>query len=127
MSAGLVGGILGAVIGTLGGMVGTYFSIKNTNGPRERAFMIKSAVVCWVAVCAFVALVLLLPVPYRYLPWVVYVPLLFLGIRYGNRRQHAIKLSEARRSEGVRRGRVGRSAEFRPQSKTKRVPTDHKD
>ena len=31
----------------IGGVVGTYFSIKNTNGPRERAFMIRASATCW--------------------------------------------------------------------------------
>src|SRR5688572_4268413 len=37
--AGLAGGIAGAVIGVMGGLIGTYFSIKNANGPEERAFV----------------------------------------------------------------------------------------
>ena len=39
MNPGLIGGIAGGVIGIAGGLVGTYFSIKNTRGPRERAFV----------------------------------------------------------------------------------------
>ena len=35
------GGVLGGVLGTLGGVIGTYFSIKNTNGPKERSYMIR--------------------------------------------------------------------------------------
>ena len=40
---GLIGGIVGGIIGVAGGLLGTYFSIKNTNGPRERAFVIKAS------------------------------------------------------------------------------------
>lgn len=40
MNTGLVVGIVGGVVGLLGGVIGTYFSIKNTSGPRERGFMI---------------------------------------------------------------------------------------
>ena len=53
MDAGLIGGIVGGVIGVLGGLLGTYFSIKNTAGPRERTFMIRVAVVAWLLVTAF--------------------------------------------------------------------------
>ena len=41
------------LLGVLGGAIGTYFTIKNTNGPRERLFAIKASIICWV----FVALV----------------------------------------------------------------------
>lgn len=95
MDAGLLGGIVGSVLGLAGGVVGTYFSIKNTNGPRERAFMIQAAVVCWIAIAVFLALLLLLSNPYRYLLWIPYGILLPLGIVYGNRRQREIREDEA--------------------------------
>ncbi|HUP78675.1 MAG TPA: hypothetical protein VM260_08985 [Pirellula sp.] len=41
---GWVGGIFGGAIGILGGVIGTYFSIKNTKGTRERAFMISASI-----------------------------------------------------------------------------------
>ena len=40
---GLAGGLAGGVVGVIGGIVGTYFSIKNTKGPTERAFAIRAA------------------------------------------------------------------------------------
>jgi hypothetical protein len=50
---GWVGAVAGGLLGVLGGAIGTYFTIKNTNGPRERLFAIKASIICWV----FVALV----------------------------------------------------------------------
>ncbi len=91
---GWIGGIAGGLIGLAGGIVGTYFSIKNTNGPRERAFMIKSSVVCWAGVLLFLALLLALPNPYRWFVWIPYGILLPLGINYGNRKQQAIRQEE---------------------------------
>ena len=35
MDGNTLGGIIGSIGGVLGGLVGTYFSIKNTNGPKE--------------------------------------------------------------------------------------------
>jgi len=92
---GLIGGIAGGVIGVAGGLVGTYFSVKNTNGPRERAFMVKSAVVCWLGIILLLALLLGLPDPYRWFVWIPYGILLPLGITFGNRRQEAIRREEA--------------------------------
>lgn len=92
---GWIGGIAGSVLGLAGGIIGTYFSIKNTKGPRERAFMVKSAVVCWVAILVFLALLVALPHPYRWLLWILYGFLLPLGIIYGNRRQQAIRQTES--------------------------------
>ena len=94
MNAGVIGGILGAVIGIAGGIVGTWCSIRNTRGPRERAFMIRASVVAWVGIAVFLALLLLLPHPYRLWMWLPYGILLPLGIVYLNRR-----LAEIRRAE----------------------------
>jgi Ca2+/Na+ antiporter len=91
---GWIGGIVGSLLGLAGGIIGTYFSIKNTKGPRERAFMVKSAVVCWVAILVFLTLLLALPNPYRWFMWIPYGILLPLGIIYGNRRQQAIRQQE---------------------------------
>jgi len=91
MDAGLLGGIIGGIAGVGGGAIGTYFSIKNTKGPLERAFVIKAAAVAWVAVIAFVALLLLLPRPYNYLPWIPYGILLPLGIVKFNKKQAELR------------------------------------
>jgi hypothetical protein len=95
MDAGAVGGIVGGVIGVLGGLVGTYFSIKNTAGPRERTFMIRVAVVAWLAVTAFLIGLLMLPRPFNLLLWVPYGIALPLGILWCNRRQRTIRAEEA--------------------------------
>jgi hypothetical protein len=92
---GLIGGLVGTVLGVLGGAVGTYFSIKNTSGPRERTFMIRVAVVAWVAVSAFVLGLLMLPRPFNFLLWVPYAIVLPLGILWCNRRQRMIRSEEA--------------------------------
>lgn len=101
---GWIGGIAGGVIGLAGGVVGTYFGIRNTGGPRERAFMIRASVVCWSAILVFLGLVLALPDPYRWFMWIPYSILLPLGIIYGNRRQQAIRRQEGggRQIDGVR-------------------------
>lgn len=95
MDPGLIGGIVGGSVGLLGGVIGTYASIKNTNGPRERAFMIKAAVMTWIGVTLFLALLFLLPRPYNFLLWIPYAIALPLGIRWCNRRQQAIRAEEA--------------------------------
>ena len=94
MNPGLVGGIVGGVVGVLGGVVGTYFSIKNTAGPRERRFMIRVAIAAWIAISAFVAALLLLPRPYNLLLWIPYGIALPVGIWWSNRRQQLIRGEE---------------------------------
>ena len=91
MNAGWIGGI----VGVAGGIFGTYCSIRNTNGPRERAFMIRAAAICWVGILIFVVLVFVLPHPYRLLMWIPYGILLPLGIVTGNRMQQRIRQEEA--------------------------------
>jgi hypothetical protein len=95
MDNGLAGAIVGSVIGVVGGLIGTWFSIRNTSGPRERSFMIRASLIGWVAITAFVAGVVLLPRPYNWLLWVPYAIALPLSIRSLNRRQQQIRAEEA--------------------------------
>jgi hypothetical protein len=45
MNSGILIGIIFSVsLGVLAGAIGTYFSVKNTSGPRERAFMIRVSI-----------------------------------------------------------------------------------
>ena len=85
----------GSLIGILGGVIGTYYSIRNTQGPRERAFMIQAAVYCWILVIAFLAGLLLIPRPYNVLLWVVYPILLTSGIIWCNKNQKQLRAEEA--------------------------------
>ena len=97
MHPGVIGGIVGGVLGVAGGILGTYCSIKNTNGSRERAFMIKASVIVWIASLVFLSLIFTLPNPYRYLLWIPYGILLPLGIVMGNRKQQKIRQEESRK------------------------------
>ncbi len=95
MLGGWIGGIAGAAMGLLGGVIGTYFSIKNTSGPRERAFMIKAAILCWVFVGLFCAGMWLIPSWYKMLLVVPYVAILLFCIRWGNATQSRIRREES--------------------------------
>ncbi len=95
MNPGTIGGILGGLGGLVGGIIGTYCSIKNTNGPRERAFMVKMCVIGWIAILVFVGLMIALPNPYRHLLWIPYGILLPLFIVTGNRKQQKIRQEES--------------------------------
>lgn len=92
---GLIGGVIGGLVGLLGGLVGTYFSIRNTDGPRERQFAIRCAIVAWIALAIILGALFLLPKPYRWIVWVLYSVLLPAGILYGNSRQAKIRQEEA--------------------------------
>ena len=92
---GWIGGILGALIGVAGGLIGTYYSVRNTRGPRERAFMVRVAVGCWVLVLTFVAALFLTPAEYRYWLWLPYGLVLVLGIGWANRAQARIRQEES--------------------------------
>ncbi len=93
-TAGMVGGIVGSVLGVMGGVIGTWASIKNTNGPRERAFVVRASALLWLGVTAFVAGLLLVPFPWNALLWVPYGPLLVLCIRWWNRKLMQIRTEE---------------------------------
>ncbi|KAA3640758.1 MAG: hypothetical protein DWP95_08125 [Proteobacteria bacterium] len=95
MDAGIIGGIVGTILGLAGGIIGTYFSIKNTKGPLERAFMIKASLIAWIAITAFLVLIFLLPNPYRFLLWIPYGILLPFGISKINKRVAEIREIES--------------------------------
>ena len=95
MNPGVIGGIVGGAVGVAGGMFGTYCSIKNTNGPRERAFMIKVSVIGWIAILVFLGLLFALPSPYRWFLWIPYGILLPLAIVTLNRKQKKIRQEES--------------------------------
>jgi hypothetical protein len=99
MHLGVMIGIIGGGLGVLGGVMGTYFSIKNTAGPRERAFMIRVAIVTWILVTAFVCGLLALPIPFNFLLWVPYLIALPLAILWSNRQQKKIRAEESESQE----------------------------
>ena len=96
--AGIIGGAIGSVLGLIGGIVGTYFSIKNTNSPRERRYMIRWAVGCWVGLGIFLGLMIALPNPYRMLLWAPYGIALPLAIRSCNKGVAKIRAEEETRN-----------------------------
>ena len=77
--AGWIGPIVGGGIGLLGGVIGTYFTVKNTRGPRERGFAIRASILCWVLVLLFVAGMALIPGWYKLLLVIPYLVGLFFG------------------------------------------------
>ena len=97
MNSGLLGGMAGRALGILGGVVGTYFSIKNTNSPRERAFMINASILCWVFVLAFVFGMWLIPGFYKTLLVPIYIVGLVAGILSWNKKQAQIRAEESKR------------------------------
>lgn len=88
-------GWIGAIVGIAGGIFGTYCGIKNTNGPRERAFMIRASIVCWVYVLGYLFLLVVLPRPYGWFAAIPYVLFLCLGIVYTNRVQQKVRREES--------------------------------
>ena len=93
--AGWIGPIIGGGGGVLGGVIGTYFTIKNTNGPRERAFTIKGSILCWVFITLFIAGMCLIPSWYKITLVIPYVVVLFFGIRKWNEIQFRIRKEES--------------------------------
>ena len=95
MNIGTIGGIVGGALGLMGGIFGTYCSIKNTNGPKEKTFMIKASIITWIGIILFLALMFLLPNPYRFYLWIPYGIVLPIAIIKGNKIQQKIKKEEA--------------------------------
>lgn len=91
---GLYGGIAGGVIGLLGGLVGTAASVRNTNGPRERAFVLRCSLLCWAVVSVALTAAFLLPGPFRSLAMLPVFHAMPWAIRAANRRQDELRREE---------------------------------
>jgi hypothetical protein len=85
------GAILGSAIGVAGGVLGTWASIRYTQTPAERAFMVRCAIGSWIAVLAFVATLILVPAPYRWFLWIPSVALMVVAIPWMNRVQARLR------------------------------------
>ena len=92
---GLVGGIAGGLIGLMGAAIGTYCSIRNTNGPRERAFVIRSAVGLGGAVTVLAVAPWFAPPIVRTMVTACFGLALAPVILFLNRRQDRIRREEA--------------------------------
>ena len=99
MSPALIGGLAGCGVGIIGGLVGTFASIRNTSGSRERAFTIKASIICWIVGITFLVLLLLLPTPWRFALWIPYGVLMPLGIVAWNRTQQRIRQEESQNQQ----------------------------
>lgn len=95
MNPGLVGGVAGCVVGAIGGIIGTWYTIRRTAGPRERAFTIKASAIGWVAAIVFIVLLVALPAGWRWFVWAPYAILLPVGITCWNRTQQRIREEES--------------------------------
>jgi len=93
--AGIVFHVLAVLIGLLLAAFGVYHGIKNTRGPKERAFMARAAVWFCVGVVLLVVLVFALPHPYKSFWLVLYVPAMFIFLVMCGKRQARISEKEA--------------------------------
>jgi RNA polymerase sigma factor (sigma-70 family) len=101
LAAGLSGAILGPVLGLLGGVFGTWCSIRSTNSPRERRFMIRMAILTWLLLLVLggvpltLALAGLIP---RWVLWscvVTFFVLLLPLIFWSNAHQRRIQIEDS--------------------------------
>ena len=95
MNAEIFWGIAGGIIGLIGGIIGSYFSIKNTNGPKEKEFAIRATLITWALVIIYAALFIGLPFPQKMYLMIPYGLILPLGVWYWNRTQQNIRTKEA--------------------------------
>ena len=95
MHEGTIIGLVGSALGVGGGVIACCYSIKNTNGPRERLFMIKASIVCFAGVTIFLLAQGTLPDAYRWILFIPYFILLYLGTAYGKKVHKLIREQES--------------------------------
>ena len=92
----IIGNMLGSAYLICGGLLGCYFSIKNTNGPRERSLMIKAPIVGFGGLTIFLIALSFLPRPHSWFLWIPFSVIMALGIAYGYKAQQRIREQEAK-------------------------------
>ena len=97
---GWIGPVVGGGVGLLGAIIGTYLTVKNTRGPRERRFAIKACILGWVFVLLFVAGMALLPGWSKLFLVIPYLVVLLFGIRMWNKIQFQIQKEESNAGDG---------------------------
>ena len=85
----------GAGLGLIGGVIGTYFTTRNANGPRERAFTIKVTILGWIVIAHSIAGLFLIPSEYKFLVLIAYAVILLFGVRKWNETQFRIRNVES--------------------------------
>lgn len=93
MNLTFVVGIMGTLAGLIAGWAGTYLAISSATGPKERAFMVRAAGVCWGLVAVVLGLRFLLPGLW---PWVPLAGLIVIpvALRKWGDRQATIRAEE---------------------------------
>ena len=87
--------IVCAAIGVAVGAVGTCIGIKQTQGPRERAFVIRETVFWWAAAIAYLFCLWLMPKPYIvYLSFFSFMAI-YAAVRSSKKRQARIRSEES--------------------------------
>jgi Ca2+/Na+ antiporter len=66
--SGITGAVVGGLLGLLSAAVAAHFMTRGTKGPREKALMVKTAILNGGVFIVFFALLLGLPSPYGRLP-----------------------------------------------------------
>jgi hypothetical protein len=93
-------GITLVAIALIGGGVATYANVRHARGPRERTFVWRVCVAGWALIISMLALMYLLPAPYRYLTIFVYFVICpWLIYRWSNTHQ-LIRILEQREHTG---------------------------
>ncbi|MFH0954069.1 MAG: hypothetical protein V1873_07045 [Verrucomicrobiota bacterium] len=72
----------------VGASVATYTTVRGTKGPRERAFVVRSALWAWLVIAALFSLMYYLPSPYNYfllIPYFIHLPI--MTYRFASRQQ----------------------------------------
>lgn len=104
-------GIVILVLLIAGGALGTLSNIRGTRGPRERRFVIRACMGAWALFLSLVALVILLPSPYRWIAGILFFVLIPAMIyRWATRHQLIRILEEREKGAGDGAGKAASEA-----------------
>ena len=86
---------VGCTLGLLGAAIGSWVSIHNTKGPRERAFVIRSVIYAWLLMILIMLPFLFIGSAYFAFAWIPYTILMSIGVSYWNKKQAKIRKEES--------------------------------
>jgi len=94
MHPGYIGAIIGVTVGVIGGLIGSYYSIKNTKGSLEKAFIKKFVLLFWISGVIYLVLLIYTPIPYNFLVMTCFFIIFPFIIRYVNNKLKKLQVIE---------------------------------
>ena len=81
------------------GLLASFHNVRNSKGPKEKAYVLRVCVIFWVLILSLLALVYYLPAPYRYIATFAYFVACPVFVYKTSKTHQLIRIIEERERE----------------------------